>query len=368
MKEKRRETEKKPGDSGGGSIFDSAPPLPENKNVSVASGPYAEELPIAGMSVGEVRRRFKDRFDIDEKSQGIVNGKSADEDVILKAGESLMFVRHAGEKGGQQVILMDDKALVDSYAGSQGSMSVADLVTRMGPGISTGPGVIPNGVRAILSQGGQTLVFWERPPHVASFQWIAEDSPRPYGPGTKYRTVRIALPYLLIAASFTREGNGVPELNTSANECFFRNQPLRSLDDELLYPALLNCSVMKSPNAPLAWICTQYLNHRHQSEDPICNGLESVRYCLLETAFNLSSEHHEGNSWFGASKTKIPQVETVERWESETNKDPLFALEVPWLPTKHTVKQFAERTFKRLGAADTSIKTADDVARIILNG
>lgn len=369
MMEKKKQDQQKQAGGGGGSIFDGVPALPANKNVSIASGPYAEDLPVAGMSVGEVRKRFKDRFDIDDAAQSIVGGKAVGDETILKAGENLMFVRHAGEKGSNSYIQLAGptaKAITDEQP--MASMPIADLVSRMGPGLSTGNGVIPNGVRAILSQGAQTLVFWERPPHVASFKWIEENSPRPYGLGTVYRTVEIALPYVVIAASFTRQGNGVPQLNTPANECFFRNSSLKSLDDELLYPALLNCSVMKASNAPLAWICTQYIAMKHQAHDPIANGLEAVRYCLLETAFNLSSEHHEGNSWFGASKSKIPKIASVRKWEKETSKDPLFALDVPWLPTGHSVKQFAERTFKRLGAADTGVKTADDVARIILNG
>jgi glutamyl/glutaminyl-tRNA synthetase len=88
---------------GSGSIFDGVPGLPPSQMVNVSSGPYAEELPVAGTTVGEVRRKCSDRFDIDAKAQAIINGKDAGEDVVLKAGESLMFVRRAGEKGAQQV-------------------------------------------------------------------------------------------------------------------------------------------------------------------------------------------------------------------------------------------------------------------------
>jgi hypothetical protein len=365
MKEKKR-IEKQTGGQGP-SIFDGALDLTVNQNVNISSGPYSEDLPVAGSTVGEIRQKFSEQFDIDAKAQSIVNGNVVGDDVVLKAGESLMFVRHAGEKGA--TILLENDVAMWSEGDKSESMKLSTLAQRMGPGLSTGNSVIPHGVRAILSQGNQTLMVWERPPHVASLSWIASDSPKPFGPGTTYRQVRISLPYLIIVASFTRGSGGYePELNVSANECFFRNEPLRSLDDELLYPALLNCSVMKGSGDPLAWICTQYLENKAKLADPFANGLEAVRYCLLETSFNLSSEHHEGNSWFGASRKSIPQIETVDKWEKSTNKDPLFATGVPWLPTKHSVKDFAARTFKRLGAADTGVKTAGDVARIILNG
>ena len=41
------------------------------------------------------------------------------------------------------------------------------------------------------------------------------------------------------------------------NECFFRRRPLEKEDDDLLYPALLNCSKFTPQEGkPLSWICT----------------------------------------------------------------------------------------------------------------
>lgn len=99
MKEKERKQEKQATGGSPDGIFSGVPDPTVNLNVHVSSGPYAEELPVAGTSVSGVRQKFADRFDIDPQSQAIVNGKRAGEDYILKAGESLMFVRHAGEKG-----------------------------------------------------------------------------------------------------------------------------------------------------------------------------------------------------------------------------------------------------------------------------
>lgn len=374
MNEKIKRKEKPAGGNGDGSIFDGAADLPVNVNVNVSSGPYSEDLPIAGTSVGEVRRKFGDRFDIDDKAQAIVNGHAVDNDVVLQAGEVLMFVRHAGEKGGKCSILIEgDQATAHDTSGISGTMSVTRLLQASGASqISTQSVVLSFGVKAVLSQGPMTLVVWEKPPHIARLSWIRSDSPRPYGGGTTYRNVRIALPYLVIMAMFIRCNNGRLALQIESNECFFRNEPLRSLDDELSYPALLNCSVMRGDHSPLAWICTQYLKakpaKRLDDGGLLAAGLEAVRYCLLETSFNLSSEHHEGNSWFGVSRTKIKEVSSVEKWEEETKADPLFAIRVPWLPTKHTVAQFAERTFKRLNAGVGAAQNANDLARLILNG
>ena len=158
-------------------------------------------------------------------------------------------------------------------------------------------------------------------------------------------------------------------------ECFFRNAPLKSMKDELLFPALLNCSKWTDTDGmghPLSWICTQYLKNdpRQTSDDPELvyqGGAEAVRYCLLETSFNLSSEHHEGNSWYNHSKRLDNRITTIEEWEKYTEKDPTFVLDINWTTTGHTVEQYCERKFKQMGNPVGPPTTAADVARIILN-
>jgi hypothetical protein len=185
--------------------------------------------------------------------------------------------------------------------------------------------------------------------------------------------VRIALPYLVIFAVFDRGADGLPNI-VRTDECFFRDKPLKSLSDELAYPALLNCSKWNDPHPmrPLSWICTQHLRPTKLMSsanpgDRFAAGMEAVRYCLLETSFNLSSEHHEGNSWYGASKKIDNRIVTIESWEKATRKDPLFVLDVPWIKTGHSVSGIAERIFARTNAVNTKIKSSADLARVIFN-
>jgi hypothetical protein len=67
--------------------------------VTVMSGPYAEQLPVGNMTVGEIRRRFRDRFDIAPNSQATLDGHEVGDDTVVRAGQVLSFIRHAGEKG-----------------------------------------------------------------------------------------------------------------------------------------------------------------------------------------------------------------------------------------------------------------------------
>ncbi len=65
----------------------------------VSHGPYSETLPVGGMTVSEIRRRFHDRFDIDPQSQAIIDGHEADDSTKVQPGQHLGFIRKAGEKG-----------------------------------------------------------------------------------------------------------------------------------------------------------------------------------------------------------------------------------------------------------------------------
>lgn len=86
-----------PGPSGFDFGFDdgSSDPL----SVNVGSGGYNENLPVAGKTVGEIRKKFKTRMEIDDAAVPVINGKDADEDSIVSQGCKLQFIHKAGEKG-----------------------------------------------------------------------------------------------------------------------------------------------------------------------------------------------------------------------------------------------------------------------------
>jgi hypothetical protein len=66
----------------------------------VGSGIYSERLPVAGMSVEAIRQRFADRLDIDPRATAVLDGEAVqDEHTPVRTGQTLIFVRWAGEKG-----------------------------------------------------------------------------------------------------------------------------------------------------------------------------------------------------------------------------------------------------------------------------
>ena len=98
MNEQHRPDHERPGAPGGAStLFDDAPDC--HLPVTVSSGPYAESLPVGNLTVGEIRRRFRDRLDLDPHSQAVLEGNDVGDDVVVRPGQALRFARRAGEKG-----------------------------------------------------------------------------------------------------------------------------------------------------------------------------------------------------------------------------------------------------------------------------
>ncbi|MDA1263611.1 MAG: hypothetical protein O2816_00870, partial [Planctomycetota bacterium] len=231
--------------------------------------------------------------------------------------------------------------------------------------------VLPDGVKAIVPGRGGVAVVHEAPPQPMSLRWLAADSETRFGPGTQYRTVRLALPYVWILALYQHEGDRL--VLTNANECFFSNEPLRTLDQEPRFPALLNCSrFSEGLPKPLAWICTASLDlpalHKGPAQQSLSAGLAALRDHLFQAAFNESSEHHEQSSWFKETVDAAvdPRVASVEAWEAASLEDPLFALEVPWLPTQQSLRVIAERALTYALGRGRKVETARDVLRLVM--
>lgn len=271
----------------------------------------------------------------------------------------------------QTVTIEAEQVLTSSPEGQTASLDLSRLMQLLNPPPSDA--VYPDGLKREVRQGALTLWVHQTPPRVHNLKWIAADSPTQYGVGTCYREVRIALPYVVVLAVFVADQKGRPQLS-GTNECFFRNQPLRSLDDPLCYPALLNCSKFPpaKTNRPLSWICTQHLQLRKlqrmtDDSERMHRGLHELLACLFESGFNYSSEHHELSSWFSESRRVDTRVSTIENWESATREDSMFVLDVPWLPVGKSVRQVATRIYTRLASECAQVVSADDIARLVFN-
>jgi hypothetical protein len=98
MLEQRRPSRTVP-DGGPGGLGDIFAAAQRPDLVSVQHGVHGAMLPVAEMTVGEIRARFADHFDIDPRSQAQLDGRGVDNQTVVRAGQVLMFVRPSGEKG-----------------------------------------------------------------------------------------------------------------------------------------------------------------------------------------------------------------------------------------------------------------------------
>lgn len=279
--------------------------------------------------------------------------------------------RPAKMSHGYEIYFDSEKVYATTPEGKTASMRLAELFAQASAPLLDLSRVIPPKGVIQRTEGNAVLWIYQREPQPYNFKWIAPDSATPFGRGTKYREVSIALPYLVVFAVFMVVPPGRLTL-TNANEAFFRNGPIRTVEDELCYPALLNCSLFNPPEGrPLAWICTQHLDRSFDREEDLNRrmnaGFKALLHCLLEAGFNYSSEKHEGMSGFTASQKVDERVSTIEKWEEASKQSPLFALEVPWLSTGFTVAGLTERLFKRINARRPEIKTVTDLAQVVFN-
>ncbi|NNE91480.1 MAG: hypothetical protein HKN23_07520 [Verrucomicrobiales bacterium] len=267
--------------------------------------------------------------------------------------------------------IKDSTVKATTPEGQTASMSVADLVEKVsGRRPEFRGAILPDGIKAVLHRGPIEIWIHQTPPQKFLFRWISAQSEVKYGKGAEYRDVSLALPYLITFAVFVPGMNGTLTLSQN-NECFFSNQPL-NWEDELCYPALLNCSKFRNPDgSPLSWICSQYLPRKFEAEPDTGKKMRmafaELLHCLLDTGFNYSSEHHEGSSWFSESTNIDPRIATVEAWEKASDTDPEFYREIPWLSTGLNAGQIADRIFDLHHARAPRFDSARALARLVFN-
>jgi hypothetical protein len=225
-----------------------------------------------------------------------------------------------------------------------------------------GDEALPDGVKFFEYHEPFFVVVHQLPPHVRRLRWITSDSPAAFGPEATYRSVRISIPYVITFAVFYRCARGLAI--APMNELYFRNEPLRSRDDPLGFPALLNISAISAPARWRSWICTQYL--QTSSKSPWTQQLSALLEHTWNGGFNLSSEQHEGASWYGKSQDVHADLHPVERWESATTRNEAFALTVPWKPVEMNVGQLMSQILRECREQEYSHLIAGDTQRLSL--
>src|ERR1051326_967027 len=95
--------------------------------------------------------------------------------------------------------IQGNEVTVTTPEGKTFSIPVEAFLNKIAPPrLDTAGLVLPDGIKAVFSENQTTIFVYEAPPRVYSLKWLANNSPVRFGPGAKYRLVRVSVPYLII--------------------------------------------------------------------------------------------------------------------------------------------------------------------------
>ena len=260
-----------------------------------------------------------------------------------------------------KIVLSGDRAVCVQDGKEAFSTPLPEFLARLADrsDVSALPEPIPEGMRFIRKRGDAAVVVYEDKSQVRTVRWLADDSPVPFGSGAVYRTVRLAFPFVIFIIVF-RGGR-----LTGVQQCFYRVEPISSLNDPLFFPNLYNCARTPPGRGHLmeSWLCLANLKTdlgRLTWEE----RTREIHHHVWGASFNRSSEIHEGNSLWQTMKPDA-RVSTVERWVEESRKDPYFVLSVPWRPFGKTVGQAAEEMLSMVAPCHSMTDAASLVSSML---
>jgi hypothetical protein len=270
------------------------------------------------------------------------------------------------------VTIDGDHVHVRAVDGQTATMPLARLASLMAPpSVDALRLVNQHGVRCCFRMGEGLIVVHETAPRLHALMWM---SPPSLAGGGAYRIVHVALPYVVLVIVFVPDERGRQHLSF-IHECYFRNEPLGSLDDMLLYPALLNCAPFQGLHGvSLSLLCTQNLDRgsltRILDENRRINqSVALVVEHLFESGFNRGLDRDARGSWFTRTiAAKVdPRLTSIESWEQTSLMDESFATGVPWLKTGASLGGVIDRIRKDHAVRHPSFRRARDVARVVFN-
>ena len=209
-------------------------------------------------------------------------------------------------------------------------VALADFLRELGAAL---PGrlrdqtlLLPPGTRVVRTAGPNTAFVVELAPQVRRLRWgtgrTGDDGP--------YREVRLAFPYVICLLLFFRE-------EFEDLRLYYRTSPLQALTDPLFCPNLLN---VQGGNDLMA-SCRACVRGRPEDlgNYPIAEQVPRLLEFFWETGFNADVK----DDAFTRSLSLDPRIASVEAWARATAADPLFVMQVPWMPAGCTLGEAIER-------------------------
>lgn len=328
------------------------------RSVFCTHGVHSGSYPVGGMTVSEAREFLSGILNIPKDAVCAIGGEVVGEKTVIGENVDMMaFIKQASVKGFAEVLTISGKRLQGDGFG----MAIAAVSDAMAEnaikGVREEP--FPSGCLWRIDAGDASVLILQLEPALRLMKIAANEG----SSAKNYQDMRLATPFVILKVPLK---GGVVQ-NTA--ELFYRNEPARSIDDELFWSNLLNVS----PNSygVLAWVCTQFLwnvlKDKSFGYKPVDKGkyreidqVDALVKHIFDGGFNRSSEGHEGASCFSKAcdRLKDGRVTDFARWQTESVKDPTFMTTVKWEPTGITIRQLIDKTLKQLQAPGVIQDTA----------
>lgn len=211
-------------------------------------------------------------------------------------------------------------------------LNALSTCTALQQGLDTGSVILPDGVRAAWQAGDCYTFVHETAPAVHHLRW--SDDRSAYGSGVDspgYNTVKISLPYIITVIEL-HKSCGQFHIPAYGQQCYFRNEALRSMKDALYYPVLHNCMY----NGTGVRVCLGRMifggGLGFSINDAMRAGISRVMSALLHSGFNP-----HGTDTFDDCRNIDHRISSIAEWERSTAVDPSFILTVPWVKARLTI-------------------------------
>jgi hypothetical protein len=191
------------------------------------------------------------------------------------------------------------------------TVTLEDLLVEVSKDLGFRTPILPFGCRYCAQKGDKTVFVIEQVPQVRTLNWTDMDDG-----GDKWK---LGFPYVVFVIVFRGEA-----VSTWECKVFYRNQPLgngNGEDDRLYRVNLANVYDHGE-------ICT---GDMRVSGTTLAAKAESFVAEFWRSWFN----HDLTNETFFPAAEKNPQVASLEKWQEETRKNPLFPLEVKWIRARN---------------------------------
>jgi hypothetical protein len=253
-----------------------------------------------------------------------------------------------------EIQIVGDRVTVRQGSGTLVTAGLSDVVRELTGSAQRVPssGILPRDVRLWYERGDATAVVIEVPPHARTVRWLAGNSRAHYGPRARYEEYFLAFPYVELLVVF--RGGAL----TGLQQLYYRRAPL-GVDEDLLLPNLYNTA---NGYGQQCWVCLVSLDD--VGPLPWTDKIHAVVDHVFTTAWNRSSEVHEGNSYWATMRNIDSRVATPEAWQEATRQNPRFALDVSWKSAGTTASAELTAMLDRV-VEPLVVSTATDLVGIV---